>query len=173
MRSLIALSLLLCASTGFAASKTVEMHLVSDQGIGDSIGTIQIEEVPGGLKFTPDLNGLPRGVHGFHIHEFASCEPAVVNGMATAAGAAGDHFDPAKTGKHEGPWGNGHLGDLPPMTVNADGQADISLPETRLKTIAEITNHALVLDTGGDEASLQRAGRLHPAGKHIACGVIR
>ncbi len=34
-------------------------------------------------------------------------------GKAVAAGAAGGHYDPQHTGKHEGPLGAGHLGDLP------------------------------------------------------------
>lgn len=41
-----------------------------------------------------------------------SCSPAMRDGKMVAGLTAGGHLDPAHTGKHEGPWGNGHLGEL-------------------------------------------------------------
>ena len=43
-----------------------------------------------------------------------------------AALAAGGHYDPAKTDRHEGPYGNGHLGDLPALYVDKEGKAVIA-----------------------------------------------
>ncbi len=50
-----------------------------------------------------------------------------------AAGAAGGHYDPQHTGKHEGPLGAGHLGDLPLLVVNDAGVADQPIIAPRLK----------------------------------------
>ena len=44
-------------------------------------------------------------------------------GKPSAAEAAGGHLDPQHSGKHEGPDGMGHLGDLPVLVVNNDGKA--------------------------------------------------
>ena len=118
--TLLALSL---SGGALAASTTVEMNMVTDQSVGQSIGEVKISETDKGLEFAPDLKALPPGEHGFHVHANGSCQPAIKDGKATAAGAAGGHFDPQKTGKHEGPEGNGHLGDLPVLVVNNDGKA--------------------------------------------------
>lgn len=55
------------------------------------------------------------------------------DGKAVAALAAGGHFDPQKTGKHLGPYADGHLGDLPPIYVTADGMANYPVLAPRLK----------------------------------------
>lgn len=114
--SLAMVTLLACAGAQ-AASEKVEMNLVTAQGVGQSIGTVVIDETEGGLKFTPHLKALPPGEHGFHIHAKGSCQPAIKDGKAVAAEAAGGHLDPQNTGKHEGPEGQGHLGDLPVLVV--------------------------------------------------------
>jgi Cu/Zn superoxide dismutase len=36
--------------------------------------------------------------------------------------AAGGHYDPANTGKHLGPHGEGHKDDLPALSVDASGK---------------------------------------------------
>lgn len=65
--SLAVLTLLACTGAQ-AASKTVEMNLVTSQGVGQSIGEVTITQTEKGLEFTPDLKALPPGEHGFHIH---------------------------------------------------------------------------------------------------------
>ncbi|MDZ3934452.1 superoxide dismutase family protein [Escherichia marmotae] len=97
-----------------AETLNVPVNLVTNDGIGKSIGHITISDSNYGLIFTPDLHDLPPGLHGFHIHENASCTPGMLDGKSVAALAAGGHLDPQKTGKHLGPYDpNGHLGDLP------------------------------------------------------------
>lgn len=49
--SLAMVTLLACAGAQ-AASEKVEMNLVTAQGVGQSIGTVVIDETEGGLKFT-------------------------------------------------------------------------------------------------------------------------
>ncbi|HGM5582311.1 TPA: superoxide dismutase [Cu-Zn] SodC [Pseudomonas putida] len=154
-----------------AATLDVPVNLVSADGTATPIGQVGISESAYGLVFTPKLNGLPAGVHGFHVHENGSCAPGMKDGKAVAALAAGGHFDPAKTGKHLGPYGNGHLGDLPALYVNADGTSTYPVLAPRLKTISEIKGHALMIHAGGDNHA-DMPMPLGGGGDRVACGVI-
>lgn len=169
--SLAVLTLLGCAGAQ-AASETVEMNLVTSQGVGQSIGEVTIAETGNGLEFTPDLKALPPGEHGFHIHANGSCQPAIKDGKASAAESAGGHFDPHKTGKHAGPDGEGHLGDLPVLVVNNEGKAIVPVTATRLKSLNDIKDKALMIHVGGDNMSDQPKP-LGGGGARFACGVIK
>ncbi len=67
--------------------------------------------------------------------------------------AAGGHLDPQNTGKHEGPEGQGHLGDLPVLVVNNDGIASEPVTAPRLKSLDEVKDKALMIHVGGDTAN--------------------
>ncbi|MEW5559843.1 superoxide dismutase [Cu-Zn] SodC [Enterobacter asburiae] len=160
-------------STGaYAASTDVEMNLVTSQGVGQSIGEVKITETDKGLEFAPDLKALPPGEHGFHVHAKGSCQPAMKEGKASAAEAAGGHLDPDHSGKHEGPNGMGHLGDLPVLVVNNDGKATQPVLAPRLKKLDEIKGKALMIHVGGDNMSDQPKP-LGGGGARYACGVIK
>ena len=169
--SLAMLALLACGAAQ-ASSEEVEMHLVTDQGIGQSIGTVKISETDKGLEFAPDLKALPPGDHGFHIHAKGSCEPAMKDGKPVAAQAAGGHYDPQNTGKHLGPEGPGHLGDLPTLQVNNNGKATEPVTAPRLKSLDEVKGKALMVHVGGDNMS-DHPKPLGGGGERYACGVIK
>ncbi|MBK4716773.1 MULTISPECIES: superoxide dismutase [Cu-Zn] SodC [Tenebrionibacter/Tenebrionicola group] len=166
------IALIFFCGSSLAASEEVKLNLVTAQNVGQEIGTVKIEETDKGLTFTPDLRALPPGQHGFHIHAKGSCEPAIVDGKAVAAGAAGGHFDPQNTGKHLGPDGNGHLGDLPVLSVNADGKATQPVTAPRLKKIDQIKGLAIMVHAGGDNMA-DHPKPLGGGGARFACGVIR
>lgn len=63
------------SAASMAADLTVTMNAVDDKGIAGELGQVVISETPYGVVFTPNLAGLPAGVHGFHVHENPSCEP--------------------------------------------------------------------------------------------------
>ena len=154
-----------------AASLNVPMNLVSADGAPQPVGEVTISETAYGLVFTPELKSLPAGIHGFHVHEKASCDSGMKDGKKVAALAAGGHFDPASAGKHLGPYGEGHLGDLPAVYVNADGVANYPVLAPRLKKISEIKGHALMIHVGGDNHS-DKPMPLGGGGDRMACGVI-
>ncbi|WP_024694295.1 superoxide dismutase family protein [Pseudomonas syringae] len=154
-----------------AASLDVPINLVSADGAPKPIGTVTVSETEYGLLFTPKLSGLPAGIHGLHVHENGSCEAGTKDGVKVAALAAGGHFDPAKTGKHLGPYADGHLGDLPALYVMADGTADYPVLAPRLKNISQIKGHALMVHAGGDNHS-DHPKPLGGGGDRAACGVI-
>ncbi|HDZ56833.1 MAG TPA: superoxide dismutase [Cu-Zn] SodC2 [Pseudomonas xinjiangensis] len=168
----LALASVMSVSVAQAADKDVTMNMVSAEGIGQSAGTISISETEHGLLFTPDLKSFPAsGIHGFHVHAQASCEPATENGEKVAAKAAGGHFDPEDTGSHEGPYSDGHLGDLPALYVKDDGTAMTPVLAPRLMKVSEIEGRALMIHAGGDNYSDQPEA-LGGGGKRVACGVI-
>ncbi|WP_150304480.1 superoxide dismutase family protein [Pseudomonas saliphila] len=167
----LALGAMLSAGAAHAASTDVTMNQVSGDGVGKSIGEVTISETEHGLVFTPKLSDLPAGIHGFHVHENGSCEPGTDNGEKVAAKAAGGHFDPEKTGEHHGPYGEGHLGDLPALYVDEDGNADYPVLAPRIKKLEEIKGRALMIHAGGDNHS-DDPKPLGGGGERIACGVI-
>ncbi|WP_202304450.1 superoxide dismutase [Cu-Zn] SodC [Dryocola clanedunensis] len=168
--SLALLAMLTCGAAQ-AASEKVEMNLVTPQGIGQSLGSVTINETDKGLEFAPDLRTLPPGEHGFHVHAKGTCEPAMKEGKPSAAEAAGGHLDPENTGQHMGPEGVGHLGDLPVLVVNNDGKATEPVTAPRLKKLDDVKGKALMIHVDGDNMS-DRPKPLGGGGARYACGVI-
>jgi Cu-Zn family superoxide dismutase len=165
------LTLAVVALSGTAnADLTVAMNLASEKGIGQAIGAVTISQTPYGLVFSPALSGLPPGLHGFHVHENPSCAPKEKDGKMVPALAAGGHYDPAGTKEHGFPWGNGHLGDLPALYVDAEGNAANPVLAPRLK-MADLKGRSLMVHAGGDNHS-DHPAPLGGGGVRVACGVI-
>ena len=163
--------LLAFAAVAAAGEAVIQMNLVSDQGVGKTIGSVSLMDTPGGLKLTPALDGLQPGIHGFHVHEKPDCGIVVKDGKSMPGFAAGGHYDPAKTGKHEGPNGKGHMGDLPALTVGSDGKATTPVVAPRLK-VSDVVGLSLMIHAGGDNYS-DAPAPLGGGGARVACGVIK
>ncbi len=148
----------------------VPMTLVDAKGSGASVGEVVVSESRHGLVFTPRLQGLPPGLHGFHVHEHASCAPAEKDGAMVAAQGAGAHYDPQRSGHHGLPWGDGHLGDLPAIYVGADGTASYPVLAPRLSR-KDLAGRSLMVHAGGDNHA-DHPAPLGGGGGRIACGVI-
>lgn len=117
------------------------------------------------------MAGLQAGQHGFHVHENPSFARSTANGVVTPAGATGSHFDPRGSKHHGEPWGDGHLGDLPPPYVTPDGQSTNPVMSPRLTKLSDIRGRALMVHMGGDNHSDHPAA-LGGGGGRVACGVI-
>lgn len=170
-RTLIALITLACSAGASAASQEVTLHQVSTQGVGEAVGKVTITETDYGLQFTPALSGMKPGIHGFHVHAKGSCEPGESQGKTVAAGAAGGHLDPQNSGKHLGPYADGHLGDLPALYVTDDGKASYPVVAPRLKSLSDIKGKALMVHVGGDNHA-DHPEPLGGGGARLACGII-
>lgn len=166
---LAAAALALCGTA--QADMTVQMNLVDEKGIGQAIGNVVISESPYGVVFSPALSGLPQGLHGFHVHENASCAPKEKDGKMVPALAAGGHYDPAGSKRHGLPWGDGHLGDLPALAVDAGGNATNPVLAPRLK-MSDLKGRSLMVHVGGDNHA-DHPAPLGGGGARMACGVIR
>ena len=174
--TLLTTALLATALSGAALANdlSIEMHQVDEKGTTSTLGTIKVAETDYGLLFSPELSGLESGIHGFHIHETPDCGPKKNDdGKMVPAGAAGGHFDPEKTGKHLGPYdANGHLGDLPALYVDADGNAQYPVLAPKLEKLSQIQGHSIMIHVGGDNHSDDPAP-LGGGGARMACGVIK
>ena len=162
MKALKILALSLLTSTAFASTATVKIFLAAKTGQGANIGTVTFTDTSKGLLIQPRLSHLPPGLHGFHVHEHASCQDM---GMAAMG-----HLDPEHTGKHLGPYNSkGHLGDLPALYVDNNGVADLPTLAPRL-SVKAIKGHAIMIHAGGDNYS-DLPSKLGGGGARIACGV--
>jgi Cu-Zn family superoxide dismutase len=172
VKTSLVVTLLLTATQARAEDITVKMFKATQSGNGDAIGMVTISDTDKGASFKLALHGLPPGTHGFHVHENGNCGPTLYSGgLLIPAGAAGGHLDPDHTGKHLGPNGEGHLGDLPVMEVEANGSTDQTLIAPRIKDTGDLKGRSLVINVGGDnykDTPLLDGG----GGGRIACGVI-
>jgi superoxide dismutase, Cu-Zn family len=159
------------ASGALAEEIVIQMQLVNDQGAGKIIGAVTAADTDYGLLLTPQLSDLAPGIHGFHVHQHPDCTAAVPGGKPAAAMAAGGHLDPLKTDMHKGPYGKGHLGDLPALYADVEGKASMPVLAPRLK-VADIKGRSLMIHAGGDNYS-DLPVKLGGGGARIACGVIK
>lgn len=165
----------LCLPLGLAAANaaevTVDIHTVTAQNVGPTIGTARLMDADGGLKIIVDIHGgLTDGLHGFHVHQNPSCAPGQTDGKAVAAAAAGGHLDTQKSGHHMGPSGEGHMGDLPVISVTGGMAMNQVLWAPRL-TLAQVRGHALMIHAGGDNYR-DAPQPLGGGGGRAACAVV-
>ncbi|WP_299494746.1 superoxide dismutase family protein [uncultured Shewanella sp.] len=144
-------------------TEKIMMSTVTSDMTAHSVGYITAKDTPEGLLLTPHLVGIPTGFHGFHVHTQPSC--------ADNGHAAGGHLDPQKTNVHLGPYGNGHLGDLPVLYANQQDQISGSVIAPKL-TLAKLKGHSLMIHLGGDNYS-DNPAKLGGGGTRFACGVIK
>ncbi len=157
-------------AVGGGKSLVAKMYLATPTGPGKAIGTVTLMDTPKGLEIRPDLTGLLPGQHGFHVHVNPNCDASMADGKPVPAGAAGGHYDPFNTGKHMGPGKGGHLGDLPALTVAANGSATQPVYVSGVKA-RDFANRSLMIHAGGDNYADQPAP-LGGGGARVACGII-
>lgn len=151
----------LAAAPAIAATATAELAGTD----GSAIGTVTITDTPSGMAhLTAELQGLPEGVHGIHIHETGDCS---ASDFASAGGhLAGDseHGVMVKGGPHPG--------DLPNAHVPADGAVDVEvfLPFFAVgELMLDDDGSAFIVHAGPDDYESQPSGE---SGSRLACGVF-
>jgi len=138
-------------------------------------GTVEFNEYQvanGGLiQVVYNLQGVPPGTHGVHVHSVGRCDPPTF-------ASAGGHFDP-------GPAGNGdpdlnhpyHSGDLPNIVANATGAVAATSYTTRFNLGGPLSpldadGAAIVIHQNPDTYQTGTKGQGVGGGAAIACGVI-
>jgi Cu-Zn family superoxide dismutase len=133
-------------------------------GTGQSLGTVNAWETPGGVTFRLNAAGLPGGIHGIHVHAIGRCD-------APAFTTAGPHWNPAQR-QHgfDNPAGP-HQGDLPNVTVAATGvlQEAVTLPGATFAALRDADGSALVIHARADDLKTDPSGN---SGDRIACAVL-
>ena len=130
-------------------------------------GTATIEDTGEGfVRLHILLSGAQTGKHGFHIHEFGSCEDE--------GKAAGGHYNPEGV-QHgfvpkDGMQG-AHAGDMGNIEINEEGEGTLSLLLPGLSLTEgkdNVSGKAIILHEKEDDFG-QPTGN---AGSRIGCGVI-
>ncbi len=165
--------LLMIMLTGCAPkqAQTIKTDIYSTSETAELLGTVTFTDTQNGLLVEVDLQDLPAGEHGFHIHENPNCTAKTdTSGQLQPALAAGGHYDPAHTGHHSGPHGNGHKGDLPVLIADNNGVVKTAFYMDNL-TLDEIKNRSVIIHAGGDNYK-DNPLPLGGGGTRIACGII-
>lgn len=170
------------------------IHRISDAGVHEQLGTVDVAQGDGSVEIRVRLTGFPVGWHAMHVHEYPACGPALRDGAMAAGAAAGPHFDPTgamaamagmvhmpvMAGPRDGkamdaaePVPPGRtprpLGDLPAVYTDADGTTDMRILSYRLD-LDQLRGRALVLHEfpeGSDDPRMAKDG-----GDKIACAVL-
>ena len=159
----------LCAAmapTLASAADTAAAEIVDVDGA--VIGMVTFEQTRTGVLVSVDVNGLPPGGHGLHLHAVGACTPDFK--------AATGHINPdqAKHGLRnpEGP----DNGDLPNLFAAADGTARaeffttlVSVSGGDMPALLDEDGSAVIIHENPDDHMTQPIGG---SGGRIGCGVI-
>lgn len=146
----------------------------SEDGIGAELGyaVMEVTEDKGLVINVLYYDTFKDGKYGFHIHEGTSLKPAYRDGEMRKAMFALGHYDPKKTGRHEGPLGNGDLGDLPVIEIKDGKVSNNPLIAPRIKSLNDIYGRTLIVhaheDNYSDEPQTHGGG-----GPKIVGGIIQ
>src|SRR5262249_29020725 len=172
MRALVvvvtSLGLAGCASMGGAPATDNAARVELQNSLGKPVGTATLAQVGNVVRVVVEVQGLPRGAHGVHVHSVGKCDGPDFT-------TAGPHFNPA--GRQHGALNaqGPHAGDLPNIEVGADGKGRLE-STTELISLGGGTNtvfdgdgSALVIHAAPDDFKTDPTGN---SGARIACGVI-
>jgi superoxide dismutase, Cu-Zn family len=166
LKAMVVVGALAVASAAHSAAGDKATAQMKDRD-GKLVGTISLTETPQGVLLNGELDGLPTGPHGFHLHTVGRCEPPFTS--------AGGHFNPdnRKHGFHDA--GGAHAGDLPNLHVVADGKAvaDAMAPGLTVsggsRSLLDQDGTALVIHARADDYRTDPAGE---SGDRIVCGIL-
>lgn len=142
-----------------------ELHRAS----GQIVGTATFTQIGSALRVLLEVQGLPPGAKGVHVHTVGKCEGPDFT-------SAGGHFNP--DGREHGalnhPRGP-HAGDLPNITVGADGRGRLESTTELMslgsgpRSVFDADGSAIVVHAAPDDFRTDPTGN---SGARIACGVI-
>ncbi len=132
------------------------------------VGHATFEPAEGGVSVTVTVSGVSAGLHGFHLHAVGKCE-------GPAFESAGGHFNPGAKAHGLDSAAGAHAGDLPNVTVGADGKGtgtflarSVSLDNGPTSLLRE-GGTSVVLHASADDMKSDPSGN---SGARVACGVI-
>ena len=137
---------------------------------GKPLGTASFRSVNGGVLIELDLQGLPPGPHGMHLHASGQCDARsgfMKAGPVLSLNPKRRHGYLAKGGPL--------AGDLPNQFAGADGRLKASTVTNAFtlgngkRSIFDRDGVSLIVKKRGDDYRTQPLGN---AGDRIACGVV-
>ena len=154
------ISSILCVNYVNAYQVSIEMKTTDSNLANKSVGVIVAKDTKFGLLLMPKLQITKPGYYGFHVHTKPFCGADGKN--------AGGHLDPENTNLHLGPYGAGHLGDLPNLFVDYSGKTIIPILAPKL-TVNDILNRTLVVHSKTDYYD---NNSFINSGNRIICGIV-
>lgn len=168
MKKLVVISFAIAVMAGCKTSQPGPMAMAVLTPISGStaMGPVHFQELPdGSVEVKVQINNVPPGVHGFHIHEVGDCGDNGNNAKAHFNPTMMPHGAPDATSHHSGDFGN--------ITANANGEVSttfttrsISLSPGNMSAVGR----AVILHANPDDLVTQPTGN---AGARIACGVVQ
>ncbi|HQS97686.1 MAG: superoxide dismutase [Novosphingobium sp. 17-62-19] len=156
-----------CTTPGQEGSTEKFAHTTLLDATGKSVGEATFIANGNVVELAADVFSLSPGDHGIHVHTTGKCD-------APAFTTAGGHLNP-DAHKHgtmnpAGP----HMGDLPNITVGANGAGSIrttlvGASENLRAAMFDADGSAVVVHAGPDDYKSDPAGN---SGGRIACGVV-
>ncbi|WP_172123677.1 MULTISPECIES: superoxide dismutase family protein [unclassified Devosia] len=171
MRRLVLISAFaLAAALPAQAQDTATAAATFIDASGNEVGSVTLTQDGDAVSIVGHVMDITPGEHGLHFHETGDCD------ASTAFESAGSHFNPTEhqhgTENPEGP----HAGDLPNITADADGMADIELSTEMISLeegddayVFDDDGTALVIHASADDYKTDPSGN---SGDRIACAVI-
>ncbi len=135
---------------------------------GKSVGEAKIMATPAGLDLTLDVNGMPPGNHGVHIHTTGQCD-------APDFKSAGGHWNPTSKSHGLKSDNGSHMGDFVNLEVAADGTGHLERPienaslESGPNALLDADRAAFIVHAGPDDQMTDPSG---DSGARLACGVF-
>lgn len=142
---------------------------------GNVVGSVFFTQTDAKVWIVAQVNNLPPGFHGFHVHGVGQCDAA----GSPAFAAAGSHLG-SESAAHPS-----HSGDLPVLLVNQDGTGIATATSDRFRVSdlldadgsavivhANADNYANIPDRYGATADEQTLNT-GDGGDRIACGIIQ
>lgn len=146
---------------------------------GNPAGVVRVTDLASGkTRVQANVEGLPPGFHGFHVHAVGQCTPPDFT-------SAGGHLNPSG---NDHPF---HAGDQPVLLVNRDGTGQLAF-ETDRYSVADLFDadgsayivhanpdnyanipmryHSHTYDVFGPDPDTEATG---DAGSRLACGEVR
>lgn len=140
---------------------------------GEARGTVELwQDTDNIVHVRLQLHDLTPGDHGIHFHAVAKCEGAGATPFATA----GAHYNPI--GRQHGLQNSAgpHAGDVPNITLGADGRVDTGFTSDRATltdgstTLFDADGSSIVIHAAPDDQTSQPSGN---SGARVACGTLR
>lgn len=174
MKKLISLFVImvLLLTAGIASAQDAEKsgknettYVELKNGAGKVIGHATLKQVGNHVKLKVKASELSPGKHGFHIHANPILYSA--EGIPNFGGPENPHFNP--TGASHGE----HLGDLPNLVVNKNGEVNQTIHLKGVSLIKEKTNsllgRSIIIHQDADDGVTDPSGN---SGPRIAGGNI-
>lgn len=132
---------------------------------GKPVGKATVAVDNGRVMLNLQVEGLPPGEHGVHVHMTGKCD-------APKFESAGAHWNPANA-QHglDAPAGQ-HAGDMPNLVVDANGRGKLAyeLKGATFAGLMDADGSAMVVHASADDQKTDPSGN---SGDRIACGIFK